>query len=72
MLTQPGTVKTVQFLLIIWPERLCMQAAAFVREQLWDDSTRRLRRSFCRKPSAVQGFADDYAYLISKRPTILR
>lgn len=43
-----------------------LQVAAFVREQLWDESSQRLRRSFCRKPSAVQGFADDYSYLISK------
>lgn len=42
-----------------------IQAADFVRQQLWDESTRRLRRSFCRNPSAVQGFADDYAFLIS-------
>ncbi|KAI8467827.1 MAG: hypothetical protein J3K34DRAFT_454440 [Monoraphidium minutum] len=40
-------------------------AAAFVREQLWDGAAKRLRRSFCRAPGAVQGFASDYACLIS-------
>lgn len=45
---------------------LSVQAADFVRQQLWDESTKRLRRSFCRNPSAVQGFADDYAFLISE------
>ena len=42
------------------------QAAEFAQQQLWDESSGRLRRSFCRNPSAVQGFADDYSYLISK------
>lgn len=45
---------------------MSLQAADFVRQQLWDGSTKRLRRSFCRNPSAVQGFADDYAFLISE------
>ncbi|PNW80829.1 hypothetical protein CHLRE_07g331250v5 [Chlamydomonas reinhardtii] len=39
--------------------------AAFVRQQLWDPAAGRLRRSYCRGPSAVPGFADDYAGLIS-------
>ena len=43
-----------------------LQVAEFVQNHLWDESTQRLRRSFCRNPSAVQGFADDYAFLISK------
>ena len=43
-----------------------LQAAEFAEQQLWDESTGRLRRSFCRNPSAVQGFADDYSYLISE------
>lgn len=42
-----------------------IKAAEFVQQHLWDESSRRLRRSFCRNPSAVQGFADDYSYLIS-------
>ncbi|GFR51902.1 hypothetical protein Agub_g14278 [Astrephomene gubernaculifera] len=38
--------------------------AGFVRQHLWLDG--RLRRSYCRgQPSAVQGFADDYAALVS-------
>ncbi len=32
---------------------------------MWDADQRRLRRSFCRGPSDVGGFADDYAFLIS-------
>lgn len=36
-----------------------------MRSTLWDASSRRLRRSFCRGPSAVEGFADDYANLVS-------
>lgn len=46
--------------------RLVVQAAEFAQQQLWDESSGRLRRSFCRNPSAVQGFADDYSYLISQ------
>ncbi|KAG2441992.1 hypothetical protein HYH02_009785 [Chlamydomonas schloesseri] len=38
--------------------------AAFVRDRLWDGAGRRLRRSYRRGPSAVPGFADDYAALI--------
>lgn len=41
------------------------RAAAFAREQLWDNSAKRLRRSFCKAPSAVTGFADDYALMIA-------
>ncbi|GLI71352.1 hypothetical protein VaNZ11_016520 [Volvox africanus] len=45
------------------------RVATFVRNHLWDpaagDGAGRLRRSFCRGPSAVQGFADDYSALIS-------
>ena len=43
-----------------------LQVAEFMQHHLWDETTQRLRRSFCRNPSAVQGFADDYAFLISK------
>jgi hypothetical protein len=42
-----------------------MQIAEFVHDKLWDPETRCLRRSFCRGPSAVAGFADDYAFLIA-------
>lgn len=42
-----------------------VKVADFVEQQLWDESSQRLRRSFCRNPSAVQGFADDYSFLIS-------
>ncbi|KAL4448270.1 hypothetical protein ABPG75_005489 [Micractinium tetrahymenae] len=41
------------------------KAAAFVREHLYDASTGRLRRAFTLGPSAVQAFADDYAYVIA-------
>ena len=42
-----------------------MQAAAFVKDNLWDGATARLLRSFCKGPSSVAAFADDYAYLIA-------
>ncbi|GIL83536.1 hypothetical protein Vretimale_10352 [Volvox reticuliferus] len=45
------------------------RVASFVRHHLWDPAAGggagRLRRSFCKGPSAVQGFADDYSALIS-------
>ena len=37
-----------------------------MQQHLWDEATGRLKRSFCRNPSAVQGFADDYSYLIGQ------
>ncbi|WIA34616.1 hypothetical protein OEZ86_012935 [Tetradesmus obliquus] len=40
-------------------------AAEFVKQQLWDESKGRLRRAFCKAPSAVEGFSDDYALLIA-------
>ncbi|KAF6251178.1 Six-hairpin glycosidase-like protein [Scenedesmus sp. NREL 46B-D3] len=40
-------------------------AARFVKEQLWDEGAGRLRRAFCKAPSTVEGFADDYALLIA-------
>ena len=42
-----------------------VQAAEFARAKLWDPETKRLRRSFRVGPSAAQGFADDYAYMIA-------
>ncbi|GIL60680.1 hypothetical protein Vafri_15211 [Volvox africanus] len=48
---------------------VAQRVASFVRHHLWDPAAGggagRLRRSFCRGPSAVQGFADDYSALIS-------
>lgn len=40
-------------------------AAEFVRDNLWDEQRQRLRRSYRTGPSDVEGFADDYANLIS-------
>ena len=40
-------------------------AADFVREKLYRTETNTLRRSFRDGPSEVEGFADDYAYLIA-------
>ncbi len=37
-----------------------------MQQHLWDETNGRLKRSFCRNPSAVQGFADDYSYLIGQ------
>ncbi|BDA44314.1 Spermatogenesis-associated protein 20 [Coccomyxa sp. Obi] len=42
-----------------------IRAAEFARDKVWDAKQKRLRRSFCRGPSDVGGFADDYAFLIS-------
>ena len=39
--------------------------ARFVKANLWDDQKQRLMRSYLSGPSDVEGFADDYAYLIS-------
>ncbi|KXZ53965.1 hypothetical protein GPECTOR_6g884 [Gonium pectorale] len=45
------------------------RVAAFVRTHLWDGAAGggagRLRRSFCKGPSAVPGFADDYAAMVA-------
>ncbi|CAD7700012.1 unnamed protein product, partial [Ostreobium quekettii] len=41
------------------------KAAEFVRQHLWDDATGLLRRSFCKGPSSVSGFADDYACVVA-------
>jgi uncharacterized protein YyaL (SSP411 family) len=40
------------------------RAAAFLRENLYDTETNELRRSWREGPSAVAGFAADYAFLI--------
>ena len=39
--------------------------ARFVKANLWDGQKQRLLRSYLSGPSDVEGFADDYAYLIS-------
>ncbi|CAL5218409.1 g85 [Coccomyxa viridis] len=41
------------------------QIARFVRANLWDEQRQRLLRSFLNGPSDVEGFADDYAFVIS-------
>eukprot|EP00877_Chromochloris_zofingiensis_P013089 jgi/Chrzof1/8033/UNPLg00078.t1 len=41
-----------------------LKVAGFVHQHLYDAGTGKLRRAFCKAPSAVEGFADDYAYLI--------
>ena len=40
------------------------RAAAFVRRHLWDAATRTLRRRFRNGEAGVEGYAEDYAYLI--------
>ncbi len=39
--------------------------ANFVRANLWDEQRQRLLRSFLNGPSDVEGFADDYSFVIS-------
>jgi uncharacterized protein YyaL (SSP411 family) len=41
------------------------RAARFIREHLFDPSSGLLQRSYRRGPSAIHGFASDYAFLIS-------
>ncbi len=48
-----------------FPDADAIRAAEFARDKVWDAEQKRLRRSFCRGPSDVGGFADDYAFLIS-------
>ena len=45
--------------------RTLLQAAKFVEKNLWNPETKRLRRSYCRGPSDVEGFDSDYAFLIA-------
>lgn len=41
------------------------QAATFIKNQLFDEKIKQLRRSFRQGPSEAPGFLDDYAFLIS-------
>ncbi|KAJ3036396.1 spermatogenesis-associated protein 20 [Rhizophlyctis rosea] len=43
---------------------LATRAATFFYEKMWDAERKVLRRSFREGPSDVEGFADDYAFLI--------
>jgi uncharacterized protein YyaL (SSP411 family) len=38
-------------------------AAAFIRTRLWDESTKRLYRSFRETRAPIEGFCEDYAFL---------
>jgi uncharacterized protein YyaL (SSP411 family) len=40
------------------------KAAAFVRERMWSSSSRTLQRRFRNRDAAIDGYAEDYAYLI--------
>ncbi|CAI5527501.1 unnamed protein product [Closterium sp. Naga37s-1] len=42
-----------------------VRAATFVRSKLYDQESKRLRRSFRESASEVWGFADDYAFLVA-------
>ncbi|CAI6001275.1 unnamed protein product [Closterium sp. NIES-64] len=42
-----------------------IRAATFVRSKLYDQESKRLRRSFRESASEVWGFADDYAFLVA-------
>uniref|UniRef100_A0A7N0ZW39 Spermatogenesis-associated protein 20-like TRX domain-containing protein n=2 Tax=Kalanchoe fedtschenkoi TaxID=63787 RepID=A0A7N0ZW39_KALFE len=41
------------------------KAASFIRKQLYEEETHRLRHSFRNGPAKAPGFLDDYAFLIS-------
>jgi uncharacterized protein len=43
---------------------IATRAANFVRKQLWDDSSKTLFRSYRDGRSGIEGFADDYAFVI--------
>ncbi|KAJ3187697.1 spermatogenesis-associated protein 20 [Gaertneriomyces sp. JEL0708] len=43
---------------------LAVQAASFFQHSMYDTSRKVLKRSFREGPGAVEGFADDYAFLI--------
>ncbi len=44
--------------------QIATQAANFVRAHLWDDSRKTLFRSYRDGRSEVEGFADDYAFVV--------
>ena len=44
--------------------RTARRAADFIRREMYSHDTGKLRRSFREGPAAVDGFADDYAFLI--------
>ena len=43
---------------------IATKAARFIRERLWDDKEKLLFRSYRQGKRAVEGFADDYAFVI--------
>eukprot|EP01026_Neomeris_dumetosa_P045361 TRINITY_DN38404_c0_g1_i7.p1 TRINITY_DN38404_c0_g1~~TRINITY_DN38404_c0_g1_i7.p1 ORF type:complete len:277 (-),score=34.99 TRINITY_DN38404_c0_g1_i7:61-891(-) len=43
---------------------VAVSVACAVRDHLSRDGNKKLLRSFCKGPSSVEGFADDYAYMI--------
>ncbi|KAI8377645.1 spermatogenesis-associated protein 20 [Radiomyces spectabilis] len=43
---------------------LAIEAATFIEKNLYQQETKTLLRSFCGGPSAIEGFVDDYSYLI--------
>jgi len=44
--------------------QLGAQAAGFIEKEMYDETTKTLRRSYREGVSEVHGFADDYAFLI--------
>ncbi len=43
---------------------MARRAASFIRSRLWNDTDRRLLRRFRNGDASVEGYAEDYAYLI--------
>jgi uncharacterized protein YyaL (SSP411 family) len=44
--------------------KLAVSAAEFIHRELYQPATHILLRSYCNGPSEIEGFVDDYSYLI--------
>ncbi|CAO3595692.1 unnamed protein product [Absidia cylindrospora] len=59
-----GLVKAYQVLQDPAILDLASNAANFVRKELYQSNTKTLLRSYCQGPSTIEGFLDDYSYMI--------
>jgi uncharacterized protein YyaL (SSP411 family) len=68
MITFFGQVRHSCFLVFLQPVEYletAENAANFIKEKLYDASSKRLHHSYRNGPSKAPGFLDDYAFLIS-------